>query len=167
MFKPQIIVYLWLFPMFLFFIFPLFLMPVILLGEKLFAAQGKRVAEPDYATAGHGDSARADKRGYPRQRVDGIVAHVSDGVRCCVGAVSDLSREGICFVSPADKLDRNAENLGVLLTGSGKSFPIKVKPQWRDMRGAEQIIGATIVDSAGSWEDFSGDGAMGQYTAAA
>lgn len=151
-FKPDLIVYVWLIPAFIIFIFPVLFLPLILVGEKAFAKRPR--AEKNALYEGF---ATRDNRAHPRHQYDGIFAHVSDGVHCCRVSVNNISKLGINFAYPSDKLDRNADKLGVLLTGSGQTFPMQVRPKWKELQGTEQNIGATIVNAPPElWDEFTG-----------
>lgn len=164
--KPDLIVYMWLFPVVLFFAFPVLCFPVVLLGEEWLKAKkhsaGERISvyQPSgYATVG-------EKRKYPRQKIDGIIAQVSDGVRCCMGSIADFSQYGVRLVVPRDGLDMNADRLGVLLTGSGESVQLRVKPRWNNERGGEMSIGASIEETIGAWDAYAREGIHRQQVAA-
>lgn len=154
MFKPDLMGYVLFLPTFILFALPLLLLPLILRQRMIQARAGnsdnravvnrKRISD----NAGEG-------REFPRQKLDGVIALVSDGVNCCKVSVNDVSRRGICFACSTEKLNRESDRLGVLLTGAGKSFNLQVKPQWKLFHGAEQNIGATIVDTLGNWEEFT------------
>lgn len=162
--KPDLIVYMWLFPVVLFFAVPVLFFPLVLLGEewlkarKQTAGERKSVYQPLGATVG-------EKRKYPRQKIDGIIAQVSDGVRCCMGSIVDISQFGVRLVVPKDGLDENAERLGVLLTGSGESVQMRVKPRWKNERGGEMSIGASIEETLGGWDFFAKEGNNRQVAA--
>lgn len=163
---PNLIVYMWLVPAFLFFVFPVFFLPLILRREKSLIAgtqtAGERMSvyQPLGATVG-------EKRKYPRQKIDGIIAQVSDGVRCCMGSIVDISQCGVRLVVPNDGLDKNADKLGVLLTGSGESVQMRVKPRWKNERGGEMSIGASVEETLGSWDSLVGKGTDRQMASAA
>lgn len=165
--KPEFIVYLWLFPAFLFFVFPVLFLPLILLREKLPSVGTQRSGERESVFQPHGYVTDAEKRGFPRQKITGIIAHVSDGVRCCSGSVADISQSGVCLVCPKGELDQNAAKLGVLLTGAGDSFHIAVKPRWKKEHGEKLSIGASIEESFGNWHSFAGKGDSRQFVNAA
>jgi len=142
MLHPDLMAYMLLFPLIIFFGLPGLLLPMVLLREKL-AAAGLRAPTGEH-------------RECPRQIFDGVIAHVSDGVHCSRVAVNNMSERGICFTCPPERLDQNADRLAVLLTAAGKNFQLQIKPRWKEQRGEGQSIGATIVDSLGSWDEFAG-----------
>ncbi|MDD3618706.1 MAG: hypothetical protein RBR09_10405 [Desulfobulbaceae bacterium] len=154
MLKPDVMGYVLFLPAFILFVFPLLFLPLLLLGGRLNAGvrlpAAKTVAEdaPDPFPA-------HDKRQSPRQGLDGIIALVSDGSDCCRVSVNDISSNGICFACSGNRLNQDSDNLGVLLTGAGKSIHMQVKPQWKLRHGAEQDIGATIVATLGNWQEFA------------
>jgi hypothetical protein len=95
-----------------------------------------------------------NKRQYPRLKVDGIVAHISDGRGYCEGCLNDISRAGLSLKFNTDKLERKPEKLGVLLMGDGKFFLIQVKPKWEQYSGSETCIGSEIDDAHWHWKKF-------------
>lgn len=164
MFKPEYMIYLWFVPVFLYFIAPLFILPFFFL-KKRSDMEKLRITSVQYLRDGQGERVFNDTRVHPRQKVDGVIAHVSDGVRWCRGEVRDVSRRGLSIVTPAGELDQEQGVLGVLLTGSGKSFPMKVRPQWQDIRGEKLITGAAIFEAVGNMKEFTGAGGYGVHSA--
>jgi hypothetical protein len=161
-FKPELIIYVWMIPAFIFFILPLLFLPIFLVTKK---ASAESISYNAKNAAVYPGSAIGEKRAFPRQAHEGIYAHVSDGINCCRVAVNNISKNGINFACPQDMLSRDADKLGVLLTGSGMSFPLQVKPTWKDFQGDEQSIGATIVSTPPDmWEEFAGS-IEGRYIA--
>jgi hypothetical protein len=159
--KPDLIVYSWLFPVVLFFLFPVLCFPLFLLGEEFLQAK-KRTA------GGRGSVVSVkEKRKHPRQKIVGVIAQVSDGVQCCRGSIADISQFGVRLVVPKDGLDKNADKLGVLLTGSGESMQMRVKPRWKNESGGELSIGASIEEALGSLDSLVGKGTNRQMANAA
>ena len=154
LYKPDLFVYLWFLPVFVIFIAPFLLLPAALLRDKILAAKSQLLGVRAFTEIDERESNGVEKRKHPRKVVDGFVAHVSDGVNFCNGAVLDVSKNGICFVNTGDQLNRKADKLGVLLTGPGKSFQMQVKPVWNLKNGLKQNVGATIEDSLWNWEEF-------------
>ena len=152
-YQPDLIVYLWLAPVFTIFILPLLHVPLEILWKKLFVARVLKT-ENIRPVNSYIQNRTDDKREHQRLEINGIVAHVSDGVNYCAGSVGDISKGGICLVNPSDALDNKANRLGVLLTGMGKSFQLEVKPKWNNDSSETQSFGATIEDSLWSWEEF-------------
>lgn len=154
MYKPDLFIYLWLFPVFMVFVAPLLIVSAARLGESVLATGrslfGTTVAPASSAILEHEQEQRTD----PRQPVDGFIAHVSDGVNYCTGSVVDVSKHGICLADTGEYLDSNAEKFGVLLTGKGKSFQMQVKPRWNQQIGSKQSFGAVIEDSHWNWDEF-------------
>ncbi|MHB8808595.1 MAG: PilZ domain-containing protein [Desulfobulbaceae bacterium] len=150
--KPELIVYFWLFPDFLFFIFPLLFFPLFLLGKKMFTAKAQAAVEKVPVQQ---PRVYDNKREHPRERIGGIIAQLSDGIQCCRGSITDISQSGVCLVSPKGKLDKNAHRLGVLLTGAGESFHMLVKPRWNRDQGEVFCIGASIEETLGNWDSLT------------
>ena len=164
--KPDLIVYMWLLPALLFFVFPFLCFPLVLLGERMFIAKTQTTGEKKTIKQPRRYATDDDKREYPREKIEGVIAQVSDGIRCCRGSITDISQLGVCFVSPSGRLDQNADSLGVLLTGAGQSFHMRVKPKWNEDRGGELSIGASIEDTLGSWDFLLGKSEKGQLVQA-
>ena len=152
-YQPDFIMYLWLAPVFVIFLLPFLLTPAEKLYEKLMAARAG-AGEAVQPAEGYSQPVVADKREQTRMEVDGIIAHVTDGVNYCAGSVNDISRDGIHLANTSASLNYEADQLGVLLTGKGKSFQMKVRPKWNQPDGHRQSIGARIEDSPWNWEEF-------------
>lgn len=158
-FMPELIVALWFVPVVLYFVLPVVMFPVIMLMvqrqyllEALSIGRREEEFHPSVFTTAE------NKRAFPRERLEGIVAQVSDGKRCCAGMIADISPSGICLVSPKGSLDKNAKTLGVLLTATGESFHMQVKPRWIMDRGADLNIGASIEKTIGDWNFMTARG---------
>lgn len=150
MLQPEVLVFVLLIPLIVYFILPgLILMAGrITASGGLQAAMGKTIAGRKYSSA-------VEQREWPRQRFEGVIAHVSDGEHCSRVAVKNISEHGICFTCPREDLTPDRDRLAVLLTGSGANYQLQVRPQWKKGQGMEQSIGALIVDSLGGWSDFA------------
>ncbi|MDD3618628.1 MAG: PilZ domain-containing protein [Desulfobulbaceae bacterium] len=144
MLHPNLMEYMLLFPLVLFFGLPAVIMSLVRLKEKMIKA-GLRQS-----------GAIGEQRKSPRREFDGIVAHASDGEHCSRVAVKNISAHGICFSCPPNSLNEDKDRLAVLLTGAGKNFQLRVQPKWIKSQGPEHSIGATIVDSLGRWDAFAG-----------
>lgn len=140
MLNPDLIGYMFLFPVVVFFGLPFLLLPLILLLKK--RAAGTRQA--------------VEQRGWPRQKIEGAVAYVSDGVHCSRAKIKNISEHGICFTCPPDGLNKDTEKLAVLLTGAGKNFQLEVRPKWKALQSTEQSIGGAISDCLGKWDELAG-----------
>lgn len=154
MFSPDIMGYILFLPTLILFVFPLLLLP-LQRGQWMMQAQARNMEKTAAASREQRTANAGEGREYPRQKLDGVIALVSDGVNCCRVSVNDISRSGICFACSAEKLNQETDRLGILLTGAGKSFNMQVRPQWKLFHGAQQNIGATIVDTLGNWEEFT------------
>lgn len=162
--RPDLIVYFWLFPAFLFFIFPLLFFPLFLLGKKMSTVKAQAASEKVPVQQ---PQEYDNKREYPRERIGGVIAQLSDGIQCCRGSITDISQAGVCLVSPKGKLDKNADRLGVLLTGAGESFHMLVKPRWNRDQGEVFSIGASIEETLGNWDSLTGKTENGRFANAA
>ena len=153
LYHPELIVYLWLVPVFLTIIIPLVAAPLVVMGERLFAARDE---SPDalYSTQNLDQTDSDEDRVYTKLTQEGITAYISDGTNSCSGSVTDVSKHGICLINPSDVIDREAERLGVHLTLKGKSFPMEVRPEWQHDSGRQENIGAKIIEGSWNWDEF-------------
>lgn len=155
-YQPDLIIYLWLVPVFFTITLPLLFIPSKWIFNVLLKLTGNNITAkaPFFPAQPDGEVSFLDKRIHPRVKLDKIPAHISDGMNYCAGYVNDVSKFGICLSKPADKLDRSAERLGVFITGYKKSYLMQVKPKWKRGEGCQQSIGAEIEDIPCNWEDF-------------
>lgn len=151
----------------LFFLVPGLCFPLLMWAKRLFAPVAQAAGQKEAVTQAQGIASVDDKRGFPRGRIEGVIAHVSDGMRCCRGAIADISPSGVCLVSPKGSLDQNAETLGVLLTGSGATLHMRIRPRWNKDCGADLNIGASIEETLGNWDFISEPGEDRQLARAA
>ena len=152
-YHPDWILSLWLAPVFITFVLPLLVISL----EWFLRPFSKTAKEMPSFVAGQPEIQLhqvSDKRQHPRLKVAGVVAHVSDGIGYCEGFLNDVSKFGLCLNISADKCDRKAEKLGVLLVGYGKYFQVQVKPKWEKCNGGEENIGAEIEDVYWDWDKF-------------
>jgi len=156
MFKPELIVYLWMFPFFVFIVLPVVCLPFFVMVQQRQSARLARQAEESDSISGNIQySAINDNREYPRKAIDGLFARVFSGDNSYDVAVNNISKRGVCFDCPVDEIGQQAESLGMMLTESGKNFYMQVKPQWNQKQGKQQSVGASILNSFDKWEEFA------------
>ena len=157
-YHPDWIVPLWLTPVFIMFILPVLFVSSIRFFDALIRmnrkAEAAKARMSRVAAQPVGPFQSFDKRKHPRMKVDGVVAHISDGKSYCEGFVHDISQFGICLNNHPDKLDRKVGRLGVLLIGHGKYFQVQVQPKWETGDGVEDKVGAVIEDTCWDWDEF-------------
>ncbi len=157
-YHPDWIVPLWLTPLFIMFILPVLFISSILFLESLIKMNRKaEIAKARISRAVDqpvGPFQTFDKRKHPRMKVDGVIAHISDGKSYCEGLVTNISQHGICLNNHPDQLDRKAGRLGVLLIGHGRYFQMQVKPKWEAGDGGDEKVGAAIEDVHWNWNEF-------------
>jgi len=167
MFRPEIMGYVLFLPSFIIFFLPFLFLPLLLAGERLAFA---RVQNAEKKTSPARDRNRVpagERRESPRKKLEGVIALVTDGVNCCRVSVNNVSQRGICFACPPRILDRDSERMGVMLTGAGGSIHMQVQPRWKSDNGAEQSIGAAIVETLGNWQEFTDNVEKSRYIRAA
>ena len=95
-----------------------------------------------------------DKRKINRVMVDDFTVDVSDGIGCCKGTVSDISKFGMCLENMTNKFRKDAKRLIVVISGKDEVFKMKVKPRWNSGDGFSTRIGAEIEETPWFWSEF-------------
>lgn len=150
----ELIVYLWLTPVFLFILLPVVAAPIIISVERVIVAR-RRKESAIYAPMGATLEGDQENRMHPRLATEGISAYISDGTNCYPGKINDISPGGVMITNPGNAIAREADSLGILMNCNGKCFPIQVKPLWKEDNGQEENIGAEIIDNFWNWDEFA------------
>lgn len=95
-----------------------------------------------------------NKRRYQRIEVQNLVANISDGVNSFSGTVSDVSRDGMLLTDIPHGLNRELENLSILVTAKGKNFRMLVVPKWVGGSESDKRMGLEILDVPLDWTVF-------------
>jgi len=167
MFKPEIMGYMLFLPSFIIFFLPFLFLPLILARERLAFARVQRLEKKTSPSHDRNQVPAGERRESPRKKLEGVIALVTDGVNCCRVSVNNVSQRGICFACPPRILNRNTDRMGIMLTGAGESIHMRVQPRWKSEYGAEQNIGAAIVETLGNWQEFTANVEKSQYIRAA
>ena len=167
MFRPDFMGYVLFLPSFIIFFLPFLFLPLILAGERRAFARVQRAEKKTSPSPYRNQVPAGERRESPRKKLEGVIALVTDGVNCCRVSVNNVSQRGICFACPPRILDRNSARMGVMLAGAGESIHMQVQPRWKSDNGAEQNIGAAIVQTLGNWQKFTDTVEKSQYIRAA
>lgn len=142
-FHPDLIIYLWLFPLVL-----LILLPLALSMIGLFL----RVMDKFFFAA---ELTGREKRLHPRFiPYEGTFAEVSVGDTTCTGLVCNISRLGISLKHLPDKISDRVEELRVVIRGYGADHNLLVRPKWILATESGQQIGAEIDQAPPGWNQF-------------
>ncbi|MBU1568598.1 MAG: PilZ domain-containing protein [Proteobacteria bacterium] len=95
-----------------------------------------------------------EKRRHQRMEVDNLNVDISDGVGFFGGTISDLSRFGIKVDNLPKRLDDNAKQLSIVISGKGKNFKIKARPRWTVRQPISKSVGIEIVNAPFGWTEF-------------
>jgi len=95
-----------------------------------------------------------NKRRHQRIEVQNLVANISDGVNSFSGTVSDVSRDGMLLTDIPHGLNKEGENLSILVTIKGKDFRMLVVPKWDSGSNSKKRMGFAILDVPLDWTVF-------------
>ncbi len=142
-FHPDLILYLWLFPLFIFILLPLTLSVTGLLLRQV-------------RTFFFSDTLNGrEKRRHPRFiPYDGTFAEITAGNTTCTGLVSNISRLGISLKHLPDKFFDTMDELTVVIKGYGADHKLQVKPRWVLVSESGKQIGAEIETAPPGWNQF-------------
>ena len=95
-----------------------------------------------------------EKRRHQRIEVDNFDADISDGLGFFGGTISDISRFGMKVDNVAKRLNDNAKQLSIVISGMGKNFKVKAKPRWTVHQPASKSVGIEIIHAPFGWTEF-------------
>ncbi len=95
-----------------------------------------------------------EKRRHQRIEVNNFTVDISDGLGFSGGTMCDISRFGMKVDNVAKRLDDNAKQLSVVISGMGKNFKIKAKPRWTVHQPACKSVGIEIIHAPFGWTEF-------------
>lgn len=154
LYNTNLVVYLWMLPVLTLISLPLLTFLVHNIRNILIAGIQTKSQRPVSITPAVEPQSKAEQRRQQRMGVTGIIAHISDGDKYCSGEVHDISEGGLRLKSPPDILNKQATNLGVLLTGFGKTVQMEVYPRWQEYNGSQHLVGASIDADHWNWQEF-------------
>ena len=142
-FHPDLIIYLWLFPLAVLVLLPLVLSITGLLHRLM----------RDFFFAA--ELTGREKRLHPRFiPYEGTFAEVSVGDTTCTGLVCNISRLGIGLKHLPDRFFDTVEELRVVIRGYGADHNLLVRPKWILATESGQQIGAEIDQAPPGWNQF-------------
>lgn len=93
-------------------------------------------------------------RKYPRIRVHDMTIHISDGIRCCAGAVADVSRFGLRLAEIGSRFGKQVDQFTVVAVSGEQHFKFRVKPRWSQIGPSSKSMGVNIEAAPWQWTSF-------------
>lgn len=79
---------------------------------------------------------------------------ISDGQGFFEGTISDISRFGLKIDNIPKRLNDNARQLSIVISGKGKHFKMKARPRWTVRQPLIKSVGIEILNASLGWTDF-------------
>jgi hypothetical protein len=95
-----------------------------------------------------------EKRQHLRIAMESLSVDVADGVGFFQGAVSDVSRFGVCMTDLPKRLNGDATKMTIVISGKSGHFKMNVRPRWYTHGGVRKSVGVEIIDAAPDWREF-------------
>ena len=86
--------------------------------------------------------------------VGNLRVDISDGSGFFGGTISDLSRFGLKVDNVPKRLDDNAKQLSIIISGKGQNFKVKARPRWTVRQPVSKSVGIEIVHAPFGWTEF-------------
>ncbi len=143
--NPDLIIYLWLIPIFLLLILPLFLTVgnLSIRLTRLFV-QPKESISPQ--------EKRQHQRTTPYEET---VAEIQIGDTTCTGLVCNISKFGIKLKNIPELLSHEIEKLTITVQQYGIiGHNLTIQPKWMLLTDSGYQLGAEIAEAPAGWEDY-------------
>ena len=143
LYQPDLIIYLWLVPVF----FLVFLPLILAIGEFFLDLIRRGLSSRDVL----GKEKRKDPRFVP---YEGAFAEITAGDTTCTGLVCNISRLGISLKYLPDIIFDKMDKLTVVIRGDGVEQNLSVRPKWVVSTDSGRQIGAKIDTAPPGWRQF-------------
>jgi len=151
----NIIVFLWLLPLFGFIILPLLWS---IAGMLYRAIERSRLGEiSGYVSLNNRDDADTEEdenRGRPRIHLEGGTACIDEERGCCKAAVADISKRGICLKHVPEKMSLESDPIRLVVRTRQKDYTMTATPVWKKLTRKGYVIGAEINQISETWKNF-------------
>jgi PilZ domain len=97
---------------------------------------------------------KMEKRRHQRMEVDNLNVDISDGMGFFTGTISDISRFGLKVENVPKRLNDNAKQLSIVISGKGQHFKVKARPRWTVRQPISKSVGIEIVQAPFGWTEF-------------
>lgn len=143
-YHPELIVYLWLLPVFILIIVPVFFK----VGCVLYCqtSWGRTTCSKEYSRQ-HNLKQAQERRKHSRVEIDGTSVQVACSGVYCTAMVENISSLGICLKNLPQALLNEAKKLKVIINTQAGNFEMHVKPKWEKSYKSGYKIGADIVST--------------------
>lgn len=146
LYHPDIVMYLWFFPLAVWILLPLLLgvigLSFRLLSQTLFVDTARVPAS-------------GNRRRDSRLSIAPIAVRVSDGRRSAPASLSNISRYGLCLKNLPEQLIQTAEKLTVSFTEQGTGLQnLRIQPLWMHAEDTGLAIGSTVHKPPPQWLEF-------------
>ncbi len=86
--------------------------------------------------------------------VANLSVDISDGSGFFGGTIRDLSLFGMKVDNVPKRLDDNAKQLSIVISGKGQNFKVKARPRWAVRQPIGKSVGIEIVHAPIGWTEF-------------
>ena len=142
-YSADLIVYLWLIPIFTFIFLPLTLTTanlVKILGQRLFVAE---------------EMTNEEKRKHPRfSSSNDTFAKITIGDKTCTGLVCNISRTGVSLKHLPEMISHEIDKLSVVIHHYGIDYSMLFKTKWTELTESGRRLGAEIDSTSTDWSKF-------------
>jgi hypothetical protein len=143
LYYTNIVLYLWLLP-----VFAYFFIPIALAIATLFIRMGQRFF---YA----GEVTNEEKRKHPRLSASrDIVAKITVGDTTCTGIVCDVSKTGVSLKHLPDMISHEIDKLSVVISHYGIDYNLLFRTKWIELTASGRRLGAEIDSTSHDWSKF-------------
>jgi len=95
-----------------------------------------------------------EHRNYQRIALENYCVDAADGKGFFQGAVSDVSRFGVCLMGFSTRINVGAKRMTIVVSGQGKNFKMNIRPRWTMTDGVSKSVGAEILNPPWGWTEF-------------
>lgn len=95
-----------------------------------------------------------EHRNYQRIELKNYSVDAADGRGFFQGAVSDVSRFGVCLMGLSPRINADAKRMTIVIGGQGKNFKMNIRPRWTMSDGVSKSVGAEILNPPWGWTEF-------------
>lgn len=154
-YQPELIVYLWMFPVLFMIVLPVLWTMIRILYhavDRSWLTDVRGFVEiGQYNT---NDLPGQERRMSPRIQIDGPKVSVARQVKCCRSIAANISHRGIFFADMPQKMFMELDKLKVVFRTRERDYSMFVKPMWIKEGEKSNMLGAEIINTPPGWECF-------------
>jgi hypothetical protein len=95
-----------------------------------------------------------EKRQFKRVQVDNLQIDLSDGMGCCSGQVSNISRRGLAVAEISGRFGRQADAFTAVVSDGVNHFKFRLYPCWEHPGEPNKTMGLRIAGSVPEWDSY-------------